>query len=116
MGRYTGEKMIRFRLPPSVKVKGVRYIVKVVRKLKDDDGKECSGLHDSENKILSIDRALRGKERRQTFFHEYFHAYLEECGVREGLDSQLEEVIVEILSRSLEENDFDIRWKPKILS
>jgi len=101
---------IRFRLPESIKIKGKKYKLKHVKNLKDDDGKPCMGLHDHENKVISIDKLVIGSEKRQTLLHEFFHAYLYECNIREGLDSQLEEVIVEALSQGIEEH-FDIKWK-----
>ena len=102
--------MIRFRIPSTLKIKGKTYKVKLVKDLKDD-GVEVLGLHDHENQVISINSCTKGRERRQVFFHEYFHAYIYECGLREGIDSQMEEVIVDALAQSLEENGFDTRYK-----
>jgi Zn-dependent peptidase ImmA (M78 family) len=101
---------MKFRLPKEVMIKGELYKVIVKKDLKDDDGHECDGLHDHEKKIIYITTGLKHDYRRQTFLHEFFHAYLHECHVREGLDSQLEEVIVECLSQATDKH-LDWTWK-----
>jgi len=107
---FKGNNVIRFRMPPHVTVKGVKYKVKLVNGLKYK-GEEVLGLHDHENRTISVCSSAKGRLRRQTFVHELFHAYIYECNIREGLDSQLEEVIVDLLSAALEENNLDLRWK-----
>lgn len=99
-------------LPDSIDVKGVNYKIKIVKNLKDDDGKICLGLHDHDGKIISINATCKGAEKKKTFLHEMAHAYIYECHAREGLDSQMEEVLVEILVNAFD-NEFDIRWRKK---
>ena len=99
-----------FPFPDSIIIKGTKYKVVKVKNLKDDDGNECQGLHDHVLKVISIDSALRGANRRKTFLHELAHAYLYECHIREGLDGQLEEVIIEIIVNAFDKH-FDIRWR-----
>jgi len=102
--------MCKFKLKSSIMIKGSRYKIKNRKYLKDDDGALCDGLHDHINKIIYVRSGLDGAELRKTFFHEFFHAYLFECHIREGLDTQLEEVIVETLSQALD-NNFIVKWR-----
>ena len=98
------------RFPKKIVVKGVEYKISLDNYLRDDDGKLCSGLHDHERKVIHIDKNMGIEEKRQTFIHELFHAYLHECHVNEGIDSQLEEAIVESLSQSITKS-FVLNWK-----
>ena len=100
----------KFRLRKSITILGTKYKIIQTPDLKDEDGNLCMGLHDHIKKVILIDAKLPLAEKRQTFLHELFHAYLFEAYVREGLDTQLEEVIVEMLSQTIEKH-FNIEWK-----
>lgn len=102
--------MHNFAGKTSLMIKGARYKIVYKKFLKDDDGVICDGLHDHIKKIIYVRSVLKGAELRKTFLHEFFHAYLFECNVREGLDTQLEEVIVETLSQATDDN-FIIKWR-----
>ncbi len=95
--------MSEFKLPQSITVKGEKYKVKQVIGLKVY-GNEVMGLHDQVNKEILINKKMTKKEKRVTFLHELFHAYCFECNIREGLDSQLEEVLVETISQAVEKH------------
>lgn len=99
-----------FSLKKQINVKGTDY--KIIRKKnpKDDDGKIVLGLFDPEAKTITIATGLAIEIVRQTFIHELFHAYIYECHLREGIDTQLEEVIVEALTQAIEEK-FHIKWR-----
>lgn len=99
-----------FKFKRSIPIKGARYKIKMVKDLKDDDNKACWGLHDHIGKVISIEKSLDDKEKVQTLLHEIFHAYLFECNIREGLDSQLEEAIVESLAQCVDLH-FELKWK-----
>jgi hypothetical protein len=102
--------MTSFHLKSSIKIKGYRYKIILKKFLKDDDGNLCDGLHDHEKKVIYLRRDLKGEGMRKTFLHEFFHAYIFECNIREGLDSQLEEVIVETLSQATDDH-FELKWR-----
>lgn len=102
--------MSEFKLRSSVVIKGARYKIIKKKYLKDDDGVICDGLHDHVKKIIYIRKGIEPEIMRKTFYHEFFHAYLFECNVREGLDAQLEEVIVETLSQAMD-NHFTVSWR-----
>lgn len=104
------EKRYRFRLPKTAVVKGATYKIIIQKDVIDDDGKACMGLHCHEEKEILIDKNMTAKEKRTTFLHELFHAYCYECNIREGLDSQMEEVLVETIAQAVELH-FEFLWK-----
>jgi len=99
-----------FRLPRKVQVKEVEYKIRQKKGL-TYKGKEICGLHDHIHKTIWINSDIRKpKERRITLLHELFHAYLHVCGICEGLDEQLEEVIVDLIATCIDKH-FSIEWK-----
>jgi len=107
---FIGDPMLKFISKGSIMVKGARYKIIYKKSIKDDDGVICDGLHDHIKKTIYVSSGLNGADLRKTFLHEFFHAYLFECNVREGLDTQLEEVIVETLSQAMDDH-FLIKWR-----
>ena len=101
-----------FHLKRSIKIKGVTYKVKQLNKVLDDQGIECQGWVDKHKKVIAIMRGLDPLEKKLTFMHEVAHAYLHECHTTEGLDHQLEEVVIETMLRGLSEH-FNFSWKKK---
>lgn len=100
----------KFKLRTSITVKGVRYRIRKVKKLKNDRGEDIQGLYDPDKKVIRILAGATPKIDRQTFLHELAHAYLYECNIREGLDSQLEEVVIETIVLGFDKH-FSINWK-----
>jgi len=100
----------RFRLPRKILVKGIEYKIRRKKKLKYE-GKEVYGLHDPKTKIIWIDSGIKQPHMlRVTLIHELFHAYIDVCGITEGLDRQLEEVIVDLLACAIDKH-FKVEWK-----
>lgn len=91
-------------------IKGTRYKVILGSKLFDDDGREADGLFDPEKKTISIHKNLTLKKAKEVFLHELLHAYFYECNLREGIDTQLEEVIVETAAQGILKH-FDVVWR-----
>jgi len=99
-----------FRLPRTIIVKGVEYKIRQKKDL-TYKGKEIYGLHDHIRNTISINSSIKKpKDRRITMIHELFHAYLHQCGICEGIDEQLEEVIVDLFAVAMEKH-FEINWK-----
>jgi len=99
-----------FRLPRKITVKGVEYKIRQKKGLKYK-GKEVCGLHDHIHKTIWINSSIKKPtDRRITMIHELFHAYLHVCGIGEGLDEQLEEVIVDLLASAVDKH-FGLEWK-----
>lgn len=65
------------------------------------DGLECVGAYDYNNRVIYLD--VTKDDVIATFYHELFHAEIIEGGVRQHPRwcHELEEIIVEILSRSV---------------
>ena len=65
------------------------------------DGRECVGAYDYANRVIYLD--VTKDDVMATFYHELFHAEIIEGGVRQHPRwcPELEEIIVEILSRSI---------------
>ena len=102
--------IMSFRLKKFLNIKGRKYRISQVKRPTGEDGKECAGYHDHEKRKIVIARGMEKEDKLHTFLHELFHAYIFECGIREGLDSQLEEVVVDQLAKSIIDN-FEIKWK-----
>ena len=99
-----------FRLPRKIMIKGVEYSIKRKKKL-TYERKEIMGLHDHIRKTIWIDSGIKQPHMlRITLLHEMFHAYLHVCGIGEGLDTQLEEVVVDLLATAVDKH-FHIGWK-----
>lgn len=91
-------------------VKGVEYKIRQKKKL-SYKGKEICGLHDHIRSTIWVNSDIRKpSERRITLLHELFHAYMHVCGICEGLDTQLEEVIVDMLATCVDKH-FNLEWK-----
>jgi Zn-dependent peptidase ImmA (M78 family) len=91
-------------------VKGVEYSIKRKKGLKYERN-EIMGLHDHIRKTIWIESSIKQPHMlRVTLLHELFHAYLHQCGIGEGLDVQLEEVIVDMLAQCVDKH-FSIDWK-----
>ena len=103
-----GEK--RFRLPRKILIKGMEYKIRRKKGLKYE-GKPVYGLHDPRTRTIWIDSELKSQSLlRITLIHEMFHGYIDVCVITEGLDRQLEEVIVDLLASAINKH-FKISWK-----
>jgi len=76
-------------IPKSITMAGVRVRINF-RDLGDD---ECYGLYSHRRKLITIDKALKGKELHDTIRHEMLHAALGISGLA-FCESYEEEAIV----------------------
>lgn len=86
----------------SVIIKGAKWAVKYV----SDDSEFLEGndgITDKKTKTIYISKNP-SHSIKNVYWHEYFHAFLHECGVRD-LDSHFEHVLVENLADLLEQVD-----------
>ena len=80
-------------VPKSINVFGTVYKIKRTKNF------EHMGLCHRDTKLIEIDAALKGSELKQTYLHEVFHALMDELGITEIVDDQLEEIICESFSK-----------------
>ena len=104
------KKIVTFRQNSTIVIKGARYKIKWKKNLRDDSDNECLGLHDCENKTISLSKDMDVCDYVPVFLHEMFHAYLFECNIREGINLAVEEIIVEASARAIDLH-FDLSWK-----
>lgn len=75
-----------------------------------ENKEECYGLHDPEKRLILLSKDMKPKEYVPVFLHELFHAYMYECGIREGIPIAIEEIIVDALALAVDIH-FDLSWK-----
>lgn len=81
---------------------------KIKRKsIKGLDGQFCRQEYE-----IVIDPALSGEAYNITLLHEMIHAILDRCSVTHEIDSSIEEIISDIVSKCIIEN-FDIKPKKR---
>lgn len=96
------------RYPNKVTIFGNDYeVILNSRTIKDHD---ADGYCDHEMKKIYVDKSLKGSRQLQTFLHEGFHGVLHRTGITQGIDSGIEEAIVESLSTWITEV-FHMRFK-----
>ena len=102
-------------IPRSFVIAGFRWKVKIVNGLKDEAGGKREGMTDATNRTIELDKAVTGEDRVLTFWHEYTHAVLYECGVSEntgGLSDIVEEIICDAMANALTYN-FRAKYSPQ---
>lgn len=72
--------------------------------------KGLDGECDTETHQILVDSKLKGDSYKEAVLHELFHAVIHECSINQAISHDLEEVIVDTLSRSVVKN-FSIRHK-----
>ena len=93
--------------PKSLQVYGTKYRLKNSKTLLKAG---IVGHCDPDKKTISIDSSLDNKEYCETVLHELFHAVFFECSINQAVSPDLEEVIVDLLSRSVLQN-FNLKSK-----
>ena len=94
--------------PKKLKILGL--IVPI--KYKDLSGEDYVGTYDRINKNIELHSKMKLNEFMPALLHEFGHALFDRSGLRQGVESDLEEVIVENFANALCEN-FNIRPKSK---
>ena len=99
------------KIPKSIKIFGQEVKISEVENLVDQYGTKVDGEFKPSKNIIFIDKKLKGKERVHTFLHEYNHAVVAAIGAYNcNLSSDLEEIIVDAIAKSLSEN-FILRFR-----
>jgi len=89
------------KIPQKIVIFGRNIAVKLVKTIQDDA--DCLGLYDASTGIIYIQRDLEGDLLQETFLHEVFHAIVERVGLRQALDMDAEEMLVEMLAKAINE-------------
>lgn len=76
----------------------------------EDIGTEDAGRYYEKLNLIKIAPHLKGDDLMHTLLHEVGHAILVRTGVRQAIEDQVHEVIVENMATALLEN-FDIKLK-----
>jgi hypothetical protein len=100
--KATAREAARYKKKLGTWVQVNRYRVPIVYVNKlTIDGCDCVGAYDYANRVIYLD--VTKEDVMATFYHELFHAEIIEGGVRQHPRwcSELEEIIVEILSKSI---------------
>jgi hypothetical protein len=99
-------------MPKTVKVGALKYNILIVHNLRDDDGKECTGLCNYSKQEISVDPDQPSCEYVvDTFLHELCHAMWAE---RKLKTRAAEETVVEAFGTALvglfQDNPLLIEW------
>lgn len=98
------------KFPKVVKVKGQDYEILFDSELTLEDA-ACAGIIDTEAKTITLDKFQGAKDQKIALIHELLHAVLHEsCATQANISLDLEEIIVENISRFLYDT-FIIKWK-----
>lgn len=96
-------------IPKHVWIKGEKWKVKWVKNL-TEEGIECYGLADYDNRVISLDKDLKKDKKlmEYTFLHELNHAALHELHI--DIPRELDETISDGLA-FIYHQLFDIKMK-----
>ncbi len=103
------------RIPNKFTHKGKLWTVLYEADLKHDDGTECDGLCDLDERIIYLDAALTGRKKKQTFLHELFHVLIFEAHINAGVrfSEGLEEVLCDAFADLITTSFSSIKWKKR---
>jgi Zn-dependent peptidase ImmA (M78 family) len=100
------------RYPKRFMHKGKLWKVMFEEDLKHEDGTECNGLCDTDDRIITLDASLKGDKKKRIFLHELFHVVIHEAHINpgvpfsEGIEEVLCDAFADLLSTS-----FNLKWK-----
>lgn len=66
-----------------------------------DPGEELFGVYVQEHRTVYLRSTIHGAQRWRVLWHELVHVGLDDAGLRNGLDTPLEEAIADALSSLL---------------
>lgn len=95
-----------------INVRGVRYKIKIMD-AEDPRLSGCEGICNIKTKEIFLAEKPPVSTFENVFWHEYFHAWLYESGIRD-LDSHFEHVLIESLSDLLERLDTDGKFRQRL--
>lgn len=87
-------------LPRYVQILGKRFVIKVPKKLPDEDTSTL-GFTDGHISSIQILDSLDSRRKWQTLLHEVMHAILYMNGVSSAIEEDIEEIIVQSLEHGI---------------
>jgi hypothetical protein len=99
-------KSTKFKIPESIDVFGKLYEIK--QDPLCEEIHDCHGYHHEGSHLIILDSNLKPEVAQQTLLHECFHAIFKRLSFNQGIDSALEEVIVDSFAKWLVENFYII--------
>lgn len=69
--------------------------------LSDED---CYGMYIKKDKLIILEQKLEGEAFIHTLLHELFHAFCDRNSIRQGISSEVEEIIADSFITCLLEN------------
>lgn len=101
------------RIPKKFTVKGKQWRVVIEPNLVHEDGTECDGLCDFENRIIYLDSTLKRRKKKAIFFHELCHILVYEAHINPGVrfSEGVEEILCDAFSDLLITANTNMKWK-----
>lgn len=101
------------RIPKEFTHKGKHWKVIQTADPKHEDGTDCEGLCDCENRVIILDARLKGKAKKTAFLHELFHVVVFEAHINQGVRFTvgLEEVLCDAFADLISTSFTNIKWK-----
>lgn len=75
--------------------------VRLLKRVKAHDGDICWGTWDAGTRIIRLDRGAKAEHQWRTFWHEWMHAALYDCGIQELLSDAGNEAMCQALSSAM---------------
>ncbi len=88
-------------IPKSVMILGAKFKVKIVKSLKDDEGRDLYGESVLTSKLIKLSTEQTPKEMSETLLHEIIHCILHMSGSSYLIHSGAEEALVRALEHGL---------------
>ena len=95
-------KSTKFKIPEWIEVYGQLYEIQLDPRCEEIHN--CHGYHHELSRLIVIDANLEGDIAIQTMLHECFHAIFKRLSFNQGIDSALEEIIVDSFAKWIVEN------------
>lgn len=95
------------KIPKAICIKGRWY--KVLIKEQAEMGNNW-GLTFTDKAEIWITKLAKGRDLRVTYLHEYMHAMFHELGIDSAISTQLNEILAEGISSSID-NNFILRHR-----
>jgi hypothetical protein len=92
-------------LPKSIIIKGEKWKIQYIYKLKDSAGNELDGLTEFPNREIKLNCDQDPRSFLNTFLHEYFHAcVMESGGIDNSITNDQEHLVISAIANAMDKN------------